>query len=282
MPRKPNFIGLGVQRAGTSWIHNCLYEHPQIYMPPEKEISFFNYYYSKGPEWYTNCFRACGPDQLAGEISPDYLCTMEAAERIYNWNPELKFIISLRNPVERAVSAYRYFVNRGDIPRHKSFNEVVSDRPGFVKRGFYHEQIWHYLKYFSKEQILILIYEDIASDPYQFIQHIYRFLGVDPSFRPSVAQQKINVSQISPRHRLLYTLGRMVAKSLRGIRMDHVVWKITRSRLATLAQPLYARTVEIQPLSRAQRLELQKLFTPDVQALENLLQRDLRRIWFPY
>ncbi len=65
MPGKPDFIGLGAQRAGTTWIHACLYEHPQIYMPLTKEIHFFDYY-SNGFQWYEDHFQNCARNQLAG------------------------------------------------------------------------------------------------------------------------------------------------------------------------------------------------------------------------
>jgi len=93
MTRKPDFIGLGAQKAATSWIHACLYEHPQIFMPASKEIHFFSRHYSKDIRWYEEHFRSCQTNQLAGEFSPTYLYDPATPKRIHEWNPAVKLII---------------------------------------------------------------------------------------------------------------------------------------------------------------------------------------------
>ncbi len=149
-----------------------------------------------------------------------------------------------------------------------------------MERGFYHRQLEWYLQYFSREQILILLYEDIAAEPYPFIQKIYWFLGVDSSFRPSVALKRVNVGELSPRFHSLYRLGKLLAGYFHRAGMGHLAWALSRSKFATLFQPLYARTAVQPPLAEAKRAELRELFAPDVRALEKLVKRDLRRIWF--
>ena len=279
--RRPDFLGIGAQRAATTWIHACLYEHPQIFMPAAKEVHFFSQCYSKGANWYEEQFDDCRPDRLAGEISPDYLYAPEAAERIRDWNPNVKLFACLRNPVDRAVSAYRYFINQGPIPQCQSFDDALAENPErLLGRGFYAAQLERFLKYFSREQILILIYEDIAADPYRFIQDIYCFLGVDSMFRPSKALRKINSSIGIAKYPSLYWLPRLLAAYFQKAKMGHLVWTVARSRLRELIDRLAVPQPINQPLSEARRAELIQSYAPDVRALEQLLQRDLRGVWF--
>ena len=93
-----DFIGLGAQRSGTSWIYACLHEHPQIFIPI-KEIHFFSRErnWSKGYQWYENLFAQCPIDRKAGEFSTSYLIDQETPSRIHQQYPGTKLIVSLRN-----------------------------------------------------------------------------------------------------------------------------------------------------------------------------------------
>jgi Sulfotransferase domain len=280
--KKLDFIGLGAQKAGTSWIHACLYEHPQICMPASKEIHFFSKYYAKGMQWYEEHFRACTCDRVIGEFSPTYLYSPDAPKRIYDYHPQLKLIVCLRDPVARAVSAYRYAIQTRRLSPSTRFDDVMRERSAYIEHSLYTVQLERYLKYFSRDQILITLYEDIALDAYRFMQKVYHFLDVDWHFRPSMAEQKVNVSRGAPRIGALDSLMQRLATSLRRIGLEHVVWVLGRSRAVEVLRRLNTRPSVQQPLSEAQRAALQAIFAPDVRALETLLQKDLRERWFDY
>lgn len=197
MGRIPDFIGLGAQKAGTSWIYSCLYEHPQICMPL-KEIHFFSRQrnWSKGYEWYEEVFEPCSPDVKAGEFSTTYLFDPLTPERIYQRYPYVKLIASLRNPVERAYSNYMNTIKSGVVHRDVLFEEAVKSHPEYIEQGRYATQLRRYLQCFPREQFLLLVYEDCLTHPLEFIQSIYRFLEIDTGFVPSMLHKKVNVSEV--------------------------------------------------------------------------------------
>ena len=280
--RLPDFIGVGAQKAGTSWIHACLYEHPSIYMPSSKEIHFFSNYYIKGKEWYISHFSDCLPHQLAGEYSPTYLYHADAPMRIYDHNPHVKLIICLRNPVERVVSAYRYAIQTRAISPSLSLDKLMNQRPSYVEHSLYYQQICRYLQYFSREQLCITLYEDIALDPYTFMRNIYQFLDIDWHFRPAMAEQRVNASRGAPRWKALDTFMQTSAACLRAVGLGHIVWRMGRSGAVELLRRLNARAPVQQPVSEACVRALRQRFAPDVRGLAALIQRDLRDLWFEY
>lgn len=217
MGRKPDFIGLGAQKAGTSWIYSCLYEHPQVCMPL-KEIHFFSRprNWENGYEWYEEIFAECSSDAKAGEFSTTYLFNPLSPERIYQRYPQVKLIASLRNPMERAYSNYINTIKSGVVHRDVPFEEAMKEHPEYVEQGRYASQLQRYLSYFERKQILLLVYEDCLSRPLEFMQSIYRFIGVEENFEPSMLNKKVNVSKV-PRfvllERGLIRMGKTLQKS---------------------------------------------------------------------
>jgi len=114
----PNFLGLGAQRCGTTWIYECLREHPDVFMSQRKEINFFSDIYSnnyyKGISWYSNFFIYSNEEKIKGEITPEYLLDDKAPIRIERNLGQIKFLVVVRNPVQRAFSAYKKGLREGD------------------------------------------------------------------------------------------------------------------------------------------------------------------------
>lgn len=102
---RPNFLGVGASKSATSWVHTCMEEHPEIFVPSEKEIHFFNYNYEKGFDWYESFFHEGIGKKAIGEIS-GYLITPGVPQRIYDYNPDMRLLFFLRNPIDRAYSHY--------------------------------------------------------------------------------------------------------------------------------------------------------------------------------
>ena len=101
--RLPDFLGLGVQKGGTTTLHTLLAAHPQLMLPQKKELHFFTHRYWRGKRWYGRQFRAATPDQKCGEITPYYLFHSLVPERIQRCCPKVRLIVLLRDPVERAL-----------------------------------------------------------------------------------------------------------------------------------------------------------------------------------
>ena len=121
-----DFIGIGAQRSGTSWVYACLYEHPEICIPI-KEIHFFSRpRYENGTLWYEEHFATCGVGKRCGEFSTSYLYSDVTAERIHKHYPEVKILAILRNPITRALSQYGNAIKGGEIPESMTFTEYYT------------------------------------------------------------------------------------------------------------------------------------------------------------
>tara|TARA_B100000686_G_scaffold57681_2_gene61913 strand:- start:1534 stop:2367 length:834 start_codon:yes stop_codon:yes gene_type:complete len=192
---KPKFLGIGGQRCGTAWIYNCLDEHPSLCLP-QKELNFFVHdeKYDQGTTWYENHFNSCGRATYAGEMSSLYLYDKRAPQRIYDFDPNLKLIASIRNPSDRTYSAYLNGIASGEIPRTKAFEDALNDFPDLLEKSAYSEGLERFKGIFN-ENLLILVYEEIVANPEKWFSAIYEFLEVDPNFSPTMARVEVNVGR---------------------------------------------------------------------------------------
>jgi hypothetical protein len=195
MKRKVNFIGIGVQKAGTSWLAEALNEHPEIYIHPKKEAHYFN-----KEKFYINKFHyewtfKNKNEKIVGDITPAYIYEENVAEKIHKYNPDVKMIIILRDPTDRCLSQYKMEMTRGTIEENSGLWDAFSrDLPKYgpmKARGLYNNQLSRYYKYFKKKQILILQYEDLQKNPTNFIKKAFDFLELDNSFIPTCLSKNI-------------------------------------------------------------------------------------------
>ena len=274
-----NFIGLGAQKSGTSWAYACLYEHPEI-CAPIKEIHFFSRpRYVQGLQWYENHFRKCNVKKIKGEFSTSYLYSQEAPERIHTNYPNAKLIAILRNPDDRAVSQYRNSIKSGEITEAISFTQFAAREASVIEQGRYCEQLERYQKYFQKNQMLVLIYEDIKKDPQAFMQSIYRFLGVSDSFVSTMLNQEINIAR-TPKTVVVDRVMHHVSEFLRRAGFDKLVHNIRKTGLPDFIRAHNTKHVESVAFNRE---VLEADFQSDVTKLSKLLGRDLNTEWnIPY
>jgi len=270
-----NFIGIGAQKSGTSWAYACLYEHPEI-CAPIKEIHFFSRpRFEEGKEWYESHFKNCDAKKLKGEFSTSYLYSKEAPERIHTVYPNVKLITILRNPVKRAVSHYGNAIKSGEIDETVSFADFCAQDSSVVEQGLYSEQLARYYELFPKDQILVLVYEDIKKNPQAFMSQIYCFLGVLDSFVPSMLHSEINVTR-TPKSVIIDRWMHKVAEGLRAVGFDRVVHKIRQSGLPDLVRS--GNTKVSKPIEIDTR-SLESYFKEDVKKLSAMLGRDLNQEW---
>ena len=207
--RLPDFIIIGAMKAGTSSLYSYLVQHTGIKPSLIKELHYFNrYYHERSLVWYRSFFPLRdGGTWLTGEATPAYLYYPETAERIHTLVPQVRLIVLLRNPVDRAISHYFHMVRQGretlplmealeqeeerlseERERMASDNNYFSTAYGwysYKRRGKYVEQLKRYWNYFDRSQMLILKSEDFFTQPDPILQNTFEFLGVDPSFRCS-------------------------------------------------------------------------------------------------
>lgn len=145
----PDFLCIGVYRAGTTWLQEVLSAHPDIFVPREKEIMFFSHHYSNGLSWYENFFKNEDPGILKGEICPTYFTHPLAAQRIHSAIPDARLIVILRNPVEQVHSLYKLWIRRGYTTW--SLEKVVVKEPEFIANVMYSKNLRRYYNYFDKK-----------------------------------------------------------------------------------------------------------------------------------
>lgn len=183
-----DFLGIGAGKCGTTWLADVLRLHPEIFIPPTKELIYFNkeiaftevepnYRYGKPLEWYHAHFRNLRPGQIAGEISPTYLLHDNCAADIHAYNPRIKLVAILRDPLRRAFSAFQYVVSKAFIPE-TDFATAVRERPYLLEGSLFGRQLEPYVDLFPREQLLVLFHDDLKRDPRAFYNRVTRFLGV--------------------------------------------------------------------------------------------------------
>ena len=198
----PRFLGIGAQKGGTTTLQRLLQHHPQVFLPDAKELHYFSLHYARGPRWYAAQFEAALPDQFCGEITPYYLFHPEAPARIASLLPDVKLVILLRDPVERALSQYFHSRRLGLEPlpledalaaeadRLYGANQILASPEGrdrshqehsYVARSRYELQLELYHRYFAADQLLVLRSEDFFSQPTLSWQRLQMFLALTPT-----------------------------------------------------------------------------------------------------
>jgi hypothetical protein len=189
----PDFIIIGTQRGGTTSLFRYLVVHREIGQASRKEVHYFDRYYENGMDWYLAHFPERGEYRLVGEASPYYVFHPEVPKRILAAVPQAKFILLLRNPVDRAYSQYQMKVERG--LETLSFEEAIEREPerlattddpldpawrhhSYLARGVYVDQIKRWFEYFPHDQFLIIESEEYFADPVQILHQTHAFLGV--------------------------------------------------------------------------------------------------------
>ncbi|MFY0687794.1 MAG: sulfotransferase domain-containing protein [Cyclobacteriaceae bacterium] len=200
---KINFLVIGVQKSATSWMYYCLQDHPEILLPEkklEREYIGGELYDKNGLDWYLNKI-PFQSNKISGDVSVDYLPNEKSINLLKNHSNSLKFIIMLRNPVERAFSALNWYQRMGDIGLDidvtQAFQDGISNMDGYkwqernfdfrdiLHRGCYANQISEYLKKFDAKNFLILTYDLVKDDPLKAVSEIYDFLGVNTDHVPT-------------------------------------------------------------------------------------------------
>lgn len=269
----PTFLGIGVQRAGTTWLHKLLAGHPQVYMPTRrKEIRFFERYYERGPGWYSSFFPSpeeAGCYQAIGEISTQYYDCQKCPERISKCLPEIKMIIMLRHPVSRAYSHYGFVVQRRNYDG--SFEEFLRDRPKSLEKGFYSRFLKRYLQYFDRTQILALLFEEAVDDVSKTKRTLSDFLKIELDQFPSpVGGGKVNASSV-PTFQALTSLAVTTARTLRKWHMEPVVDFVRRRGIMRIL----AKGSPLPPLDEELKQRLSQRYLGEFDELEECMQIDL-------
>ena len=289
---KPNFYILGAAKAGTTTLYDLLKQHPEVFLSFDKEPMFFSRddYYSRGLDWYLKTFYSHSEDfPVRGEASPHYLYWAEkVASRIYYAHEKtpVKFIVVLRNPVDRAYSWYWNMIADGreelsfidalkaEEERLDANNEELeyfgSMRYGYLRGGGYVSQIQSFLNFFSEEQFLFLLQDDLKNDFDEVIQKTCRFLGVSSSFE--VKPRKSNLAGL-PRSRNVQKLIRNTS-ALKDF-FKPFIPNTLRHQIKTFLLGVNKKKKQYPNMNEEARNFLKLYYQKDIISLSDILARDL-------
>ena len=300
--KQPNFIIGGTAAGGTSFLAAVLVQHPEIYLPkemrPEPHYYYKSWEYEKGLDYYLERWFSTVPSHslAVGERSSSYLFGgRDVAQRIAVDFPEMKFIFTLRNPIERTWANYRYTVLQGleDL----MFEDALRQEPERIKkqtgmwaeiqphnytgRGFYGDHVTQFLELFDRQQILLIKSESLASDTDRELRKIYNFLGLNNlGF----------ISQHPPNHTSCNVVNPSLQMQLRdyfGDRFDKVIEAVRkkedfgrfeeghkdRQAFEQLRNNMKGRK---EGVPEDARKYLRNLFSADIEVLESIVDFDIK------
>ena len=273
--RLPNFLYIGPDKAGSSWLHEVLLKHPDVYLTPAKDLYFFDRYYDRGTGWYAEQFREARGQQVVGEVCQDYLFHPEAAQRIVETLGQVQVMVSLRDPVERAWSSYLYMRKHGIGP--DTFAEALRSRPELLDHGRYATGLDRFLEVLPRELVHVALFDDLTRDPQAYLDSVTRFLDVANLPLP---QEDLAARLPAARARSV-RLASAVRRSADWVRERdgaRLVGRVKRSALVqrALYQPIDRNAVRPDPQDvRTVRLAL----APEVSMLEQTFGLRLRESW---
>ncbi len=293
----PNFIIVGAAKSGTTSLYQYLKQHPDVYLPVIKECKFFsdmktNY---KGPgdevdlnnqiikefTAYRSLFSGVDNEIAVGDVSPDYLYYYVQSIRNINrvLGKNVKIIIILRNPVERAYSKYLHNVR--ECFETLSFEDALNEENErkrknwgwgwyYVSTGFYSQQVKAYIDNFN--QVKVFLYEDLENNPLDLMKNICEFLETDSSFKLDMSV-KFNVSGV-PKNKLLNnilvkpnifkTVTKFLSKSF-----------LANERMGKIKEFLRSQNLEKPEIKSETRKYLYSIYREDILKLQNMINRDL-------
>jgi hypothetical protein len=189
-----DFIVPGAQKSGTTALHYFLKKHPQLALPDRQELHFFDdeQIFSRPVDYAVlhRHFRPIGRSTIAGEVTPSYLYWAPAMERIHAYNPQIKLAILLRNPIDRAFAHWNMqrfkdrepldFLDalRGEPRRIAQPLSIESRRFSYVDRSFYSAQLERVFKFFPREQVKIVKFDEFRDRKQETLDVIFDFLGL--------------------------------------------------------------------------------------------------------
>ncbi len=291
---KPNFFILGAPKCGTTAMSEYLREHPNIFMSHPKEPKYFDrdlaYYLRWTPKTYLDLFSAADPRKhlAAGEASVTYLYSHRAVEGILEFNPDAKFIVMLRDPVElvRSWHSQQVYTGQEDLVDFERAWRAQGDRKSGaqipfacheVKMLFYFElgklgeQVERLLAKVDRRKVLFLFFEDFAADPRKSYEQVLVFLGLPPDARtdfPRINEQKTVRWPLGQRilHYLL-DRGSRVKSALGMARFETGIFRGLMR--------LNSNDSKRESIREEFERELRDVFREDVKKLSALLGRDL-------
>ncbi|WP_263840181.1 sulfotransferase domain-containing protein [Salinibacter sp.] len=270
---EPTFIVGGAPKAGTTSVYHYLDQHPQVCMSARKETSVF--IDDKSLEWLSdNYYRHYDGEPAVGEASAGTLGNPEVTERVHEALPAVQLIFVLRDPVERLYSHFTFLQGGQAIDPDMSFSTFIRSetdwRNTLIDLGRYHEHLTRFEQYFDRNQILVLVFDDLKTNTEEFMERIFRFIEVDPSFRPSFdIQNPTREPRFPGVHRILTQTWTSVREYVDVYAANYI------RPLRRVVKRLVTKEADRPPMLATDRAYLQRIYHEPNQQLESWLGQDL-------
>lgn len=272
---KTGFIGIGAQKCASTWLYQALSSHPAIGTSEVKELDFFSHCYGFGFEWYESFNAGFADRKLVGEVSPSYFHDLEAPARAMAYNPQMKVIVSLRDPIERAYSNHLHLIRLGLIKgSDKTFEHGIDNNPMYLHQSRYATHLARWLAVVPRAAVHVVLQEDVGADPQGEMRRMFDFLGVDHDAGHLPAKDRVNRSAVPKNARVdrgLKSMGRVA----RSLGLGGAVKRVKSIR--AVRQIRERNELDLHDLVPAPGpdtiAQLQQLFAPDVAYVCTVLGR---------
>lgn len=289
----PDFFVIGAQKAGSTYLLECLREHPDVFMPAG-EIAYFEdpYFGEMTLAQFEANFSRARAGQKIGVKRPNVLGRPECPERLRKLLPNVKLISVLRKPLERTLSGYFHYMMSGFIPVapvEEGLRKLLAGEYQQYPRAYeiiefslYGKHLEHYSRWFDREQMTVVLLDDLKSNHAAELARLYGVIGVDTSFQPKASKSRPMQA--------VYSLKRLrikawLERAFRGYgpnreyTFGHRGPVATPCRLGTIALDRFVLKhlfpASAPKLSEQLQQMLQQLFVPDIEILESWLGREL-------
>lgn len=273
----PDFVYIGPDKAGSTWLHRVLRWHPEVWAPPVKELFFFDRYHDRGADWYRSHYAEAPADAGAvADVSHDYLFDPAVPARMRDLlGDEVRLMVTLREPVDRAWSAYHFMVRQGRV--REPFAEAVRSVPELLDHGRYATHLRPFLDVVDRERIFTPRFDRLVEAPDRFAADLFAFLGVSPLAVPDDLHEKeLGMSQ--PRSFGMARVARSAGVWVRDRGGERLV---SRAKGSTLLQRGLYRGFEDEgpTMDEGLREDLRAEMAPDVAAVDALLGTTCAATW---
>jgi hypothetical protein len=282
-----DFFCIGAPKCRTTWLANCLTDHPEVAVSRVKEPDFFvkelgvfrtheNPSFMRDWDWYRSLWDHAPVGAVKGDFSINLLNNAHTApQAIKEHFPDARFVVSLRNPVRRTYSHYWHIWGRkrhwGGVP--ETFEEAIHDET-LLWRSRYAAQLTPWFEHFPRDRFLVLLDFELNEDPLGQIGRVYRFLGVDDAFVPPSLDVRINGAK-ARKGRLERAIK--VARRMRAMHLGFAVDAAKRLNVRRVLDRVDFEPFRYPPLAPETAEELRRMLRPDMKRLEQTLGRDLER-----
>lgn len=280
---------VGAQKSATTALYDFLQQHPAIFLPRTKEIHYFvqDEFYRQGDSYLDIFYRELDDQPLVGSAYAHLMYFPKGADRIHRHNPQARILAVLRNPIDRAWSAY-WFARRNGWETLPTFERALEREPErrqasfeeraeltYLSHGHYAEQLEPYYRLFGEERVKVLLTEDLAAGATEAMGEVLTWLGLDGDASSIDVRKRVNVAGMPrfPRLQRFLQSGR-IRRSLRRYTPASVRFRIREFVVKPILR-LNVDRFEYPEMDPAMRRRLEEYFVPHNRRLEQLIGRDL-------